>query len=274
MLSARRELHAELAADVVWNGALVTRQAAEAERCYRLPVLMYHSVAQEGPAALADWRTAPEDFEQQLIFLRRRGYRSIELDEWDRAAHGGGALSGRPVLITFDDGYRDFAETAWPILQRNGFGAHVFLVAGEADGSADWDRFYGQPQPLMDWPTIARLAEEGVTFGSHLMQHRPLDRLTFAEAATQLRHSRELIATHAAMEITSLAPPYGVVPQAMRDLAKAAGYRRLFETAGGLAPVVGGTLRTPRIEIFGGMGLAEFGEAIGAAEGPDGRDHP
>lgn len=274
ILSARRELHAELTADVVWNGAIVTRQAAEAERCYRLPVLMYHSVAAEGPAALADWRTAPEDFERQLIFLRRRGYRSVGLDEWDRAARGGGALSGRPVLITFDDGYRDFAETAWPILQRNGFGAHVFLVAGEAGGSADWDRFYGAPQPLMDWPTIARLAGEGVTFGSHLMQHRPLDRLSFAEAAAQLRQSREMIEGHTGMEVTSLAPPYGVVPEAMRDLARTAGYGRLFEAGGSLAPVVGAALHTPRVEISGGMSLDEFAEAIGAAEGPDGKDRP
>lgn len=272
-LSARDELHAELAADVVWNGAVVTRQAAEEERCYRFPVLMYHSLAEDGPAALADWRTSPAAFEEQLIFLRRRGYRSVDLDEWDRARRGGGALSGRPVLITFDDGYRDFADTAWPILRRNGFTAHVFVVAGRVGGRAEWDACYGEPTALMDWPTIARLADEGVTFGSHLMTHRPLDRLSFAEAAEELRRSRELIEARTGLAVTSLAPPYGVVPEAMRDLAKAAGYERIFTVSGGLAPVVGGRLLTPRIEVAGGMTLADFAEALGTAEGPDGRDH-
>lgn len=273
-LSARRELHADLAADVVWNSALVTRQAAEAKRCYRFPVLMYHSVGEDGPAALADWRITPEAFEQQLVFLRRRGYRSVGMDEWDAARRGGGALSGRPVLITFDDGYRDFAETAWPILQRNGFGAHVFLVAGRVGGTANWDAFHGDPAPLMDWSAIARLAEEGVTFGSHLMTHRPLDRLRFDEAQEELRRSRELIEAHVGAAITSLAPPYGVVPAAMRDLARLSGYERIFEVCGGLAPVVGRRLQTPRIEVSGGMGLADFAKTIGAAEGPDGKDRP
>lgn len=273
-LSARCELHAELAADVVWNGAIVTRQAAESERRYRFPVLMYHSVAQDGPGELGNWRISPEAFEQQLIFLRRRGYRPIGLDEWDQARRGGGALSGRPVLITFDDGYRDFAETAWPILQRSGFEAHVFLVADRVGSEAEWDRYYGDPAPLMDWRAIARLASEGVTFGSHLMTHRPLDRLSFAEADEEMRRSRKLIEAFTGLEVTTLAPPYGVVSDAMRDMARAAGYERIFEVSGGLAPVAGGRFRTPRVEVSGGMSLADFAEAIGEAEGPDGKDHP
>ncbi|MDB5723777.1 MAG: hypothetical protein JWQ16_531 [Novosphingobium sp.] len=271
-LAARDELHAKLAADVVWNGAVVTRQAAEAERCYRFPVLMYHSIAAAGPAALADWRTTPEAFEQQLMFLRRRGYRSLSLGEWETARRAGGALSGRPILITFDDGYQDFADTAWPILQRNGFDAHVFLVAEQVGGTATWDGFYGEPARLMDWPTIARLAGEGVTFGSHLATHRPLDRMSYAETADELRRSRDLIEAHIDAVVNTVAPPYGNLTDAARDLAKAAGYDRLFGVDGGRAPVVGSRLRTPRIEITGDMDLEAFAEAIEAMEGPDGKD--
>jgi peptidoglycan/xylan/chitin deacetylase (PgdA/CDA1 family) len=270
--SARPGLHPELAADVVWNGAIVTRPAAEAKRCYRVPVLMYHSVARAGPAALADWRVDPDDFERQLVFLRRRGYRPLGLDEWERARRRSGALGGRPIMLTFDDGLQDFAATAWPIVQRNGFGAHVFLVSGRVGGTADWDAGYGDPAPLMGWDTIRALADEGVTFGSHLHTHRPLDRIGFAEAEREMRLSRELIGHHTGIEPTSLATPYGISSRAFAELARAAGYSWVFGVDGGRAPVLGPRLHTPRIEIDGAMTLDEFAAAIHAAEVPDGRD--
>lgn len=270
--SARPGLNAELAADVIWNGAILTRAQAEAERCYRVPVLMYHSVARSGPASLANWRIDPDEFERQLIFLRRRGYRALTEDEWNHARSRNGALGGRPIMLTFDDGFEDFARTAWPIVQRNGFAAHVFLVSGRVGEHADWDACYGDPLPLMDWNTIEALAGEGVTFGSHLHSHRPLDRLGFAAAEAEMRRSRELIGAHTGVNPTTLAAPYGVSSRAFEELARSAGYSRVFGVDGGRAPVHSPRLRTPRIEITGSMSLEEFASAVGVPEGPDSED--
>jgi peptidoglycan/xylan/chitin deacetylase (PgdA/CDA1 family) len=64
-------------------------------------------------------------FEAQVSYLRQQGYYSVDLFrvvitkiDWETA-------SGRPILITFDDGYRDFIDFAWPVLQRHGFSAMV-----------------------------------------------------------------------------------------------------------------------------------------------------
>src|ERR1041385_7528148 len=94
----------------------------------RVPILTYHSIDEAGPAALAPWRLSPALFREQMRFLRERGYRSVSLDEWARAIAEQRRLPGRPVVITFDDGYRDFLENAWPALRELDFRATIFAV--------------------------------------------------------------------------------------------------------------------------------------------------
>lgn len=273
-VSVKEELDPELAADVVWNGALRTRIDAEAERTSRLPVLLYHSIAEDGPAGLAPWRVTPHDFEHQLRFLRRRGYRPVTLAEWEQARDRSAAMSGRPVLITFDDGFADFAEMAWPILRRNGFGAQMFVVSGAVGGTADWDAWYGAPRPLMDWDCLSELAEQGLEVGAHLHRHRPLDRLDPATVLDEARRSREDIATRLGTAPRAVAPPYGICGPEHGDLLAAAGFERVFLAGGGVAPVWGPRLATPRIEVPGAATIAEFAELVGAKEPPEAADLP
>jgi hypothetical protein len=65
---------------------------------------------------LAPYRIHPGAFEQQVRWLRRHGYYSVSIAQWAEAMQQNAPLPGRPVLFTFDDGYRDFAEVAWPTL--------------------------------------------------------------------------------------------------------------------------------------------------------------
>lgn len=273
-ISMKAELDTALAADVVWNGALVTRLAAEAERHFRVPVLMYHSIAEDGPAGLASWRTSPEAFEHQLRFLRRRGYRSVSMEEWDTARSRGAALSGRPVVITFDDGFQDFADIAWPILQRNGFGAHMFVVSDAVGGVSDWDAWYGQPAPLMDWDCLSELVEQGLEIGSHCHRHRPLDRLTPAEILADATLSRQTFEERLGFAPTTVAPPYGICGPEQAELLQKAGFDRVFMAGGSFAPVWGPRLRTPRIEVAGGIGIDAFAALVGAKEPPEPADLP
>ena len=58
------------------------------------------------------------------------------------------ARPGKWLALTFDDGYQDFADAAWPLLQRYGFSATVFLVTDHVGGHAEWDREYGEPRTV------------------------------------------------------------------------------------------------------------------------------
>jgi peptidoglycan/xylan/chitin deacetylase (PgdA/CDA1 family) len=266
-------LEPAVASGVVWNGARVTRADARQERAYTVPALMYHRIASTGPDSLAPYRLSPEMFEHQLRYLRRRGFRSITAEEWAEGASRGGSLRGRPVMLTFDDAYLDFAEVAWPILQRNGFSGHVFVPAGKIGTASDWDASHGTPAPLMNWEQIRDLAAQGATFGSHLHSHRPADALTVAELLDEAVTSRLMIERVTGQPVRTIAPPYGINDTRIEQVLATAGYHRSFIAEGGIAPVCGLEMRTPRIDVHGAMTIEEFAAEIGAGA-PDAGDRP
>jgi peptidoglycan/xylan/chitin deacetylase (PgdA/CDA1 family) len=79
-------------------------------------------------------------FEQQMAFVRRH-FNAISLDmliDWQR---GRSALPSRPLLITFDDGYRDTYDFAWPVLKRYELPSVLFVVTDYIGAARlfDWD---------------------------------------------------------------------------------------------------------------------------------------
>ncbi|WP_181186159.1 polysaccharide deacetylase family protein [Alkalicoccus urumqiensis] len=108
--------------------------AAEEQPEVELPVLMYHDF-QPGKA---DSITVPPDvFEEQLAALNEAGYTSITLEEIHAYRAEGAALPEKPVLITFDDGYRSNYEYAYPALQEAGMHAVIFAIAERRESGAD-----------------------------------------------------------------------------------------------------------------------------------------
>jgi peptidoglycan/xylan/chitin deacetylase (PgdA/CDA1 family) len=191
----------------------------------RLPILMYHSIAERGPAGLATWRVTPSRLDDHLRFLRERGYSSVTLEQWRTARDRRRQLRGRPVLLTFDDGYQDFADTAWPLLRKYGFSAIVYLVTDRIGGKNDWDDCEGHELPLMDWETIRSLRDEGVEFGSHTCTHPSLTALTPAEVVHEGLRSRRVLEERLGGPIRSIAYPSGDQDPVVEHLMGGCGYR-------------------------------------------------
>ncbi len=123
--AAADSLPAHVSGAVIWGGAVVTRAEAHAQGCAAtVPILMYHSIAETGPPELGRFRVSPGMFREHLRLLRRHGYHSMTLGAWVRAIESGEKLPGRPVVITFDDGYRDFITEAAPLLEAADFPQH------------------------------------------------------------------------------------------------------------------------------------------------------
>jgi peptidoglycan/xylan/chitin deacetylase (PgdA/CDA1 family) len=228
------------------------------ERRQRIPVLMYHRVAEDGPEALARYRMAPALFEQQVAWLRRNGFHTLDSDELHWFIANRVPFYGRPVLLTFDDGTQDFADTAWPILRRHDFKAEVMLVTDHIGGSADWDVAYGPPTPLMDAATISALARDGARFGSHLASHTPAVNLATRDLAAELLRARATVAALTGRTPMAFTAPYSLGCPRLPGLAAAAGHGIGYVARSGLASVHGEPLDTPRIEIRGDRDLASF----------------
>ena len=111
-----------------WPGRKPVRP--QAERAGAVPILMYHRIAAEGPLALERYRVTPKLFADQLIALYRAGYRTIGIQDLIHSMEQDEPLTGKPIVLTFDDGYRDFLTDAMPLLRVHGFSATGLFSGG------------------------------------------------------------------------------------------------------------------------------------------------
>jgi peptidoglycan/xylan/chitin deacetylase (PgdA/CDA1 family)/GT2 family glycosyltransferase/2-polyprenyl-3-methyl-5-hydroxy-6-metoxy-1,4-benzoquinol methylase len=252
-------LDPDVARNIVWGGAKVLRsQAIGSERRFHVPVLMYHAISEDGPGGLSRYRITPSMFKAQLRWLRANGYYSIGSEQLAAQIASGEPFAGRPVMLSFDDGFQDFAENAWPLLVQHDFTAEMFVVTGRVGGCALWDEKLGDPPRLMDAGTIVRLAAEGMLFGSHLATHRPVDGLSSLELAEELAGSRAMLAHWLGKPPVSFAAPFTITDNRLGDLAAQTGYRIGFGNRTGVARLDADPLNLPRILVDGAWTLDEF----------------
>jgi peptidoglycan/xylan/chitin deacetylase (PgdA/CDA1 family) len=203
-------------------------------RPVRPAVLLYHRIARGGdpadPCAVPAHR-----FEEQV--RRLAGER-----------RGGGAPARRSprAVVTFDDGYLDVYDTAFPILQRHGLAATVFVVSGHVGrASGRWGP--PTPAPMMTWSQLEELSRHGFSIQSHTRTHPDLTRCGDADAAGELGGSRAEIEERVGARVDEIAYPFGRFDARIIALAARAGYRRGW--AAGLAPP--GPFSLERFQITG-----------------------
>jgi peptidoglycan/xylan/chitin deacetylase (PgdA/CDA1 family) len=230
----------------------------------QLPILMYHRIASDGAAELGRYRLAPERFAGQLRALREAGFRSIGFEELGRALRGRRPLPGRVVMLTFDDGYRDFLTEAWPLLRAHGFGATLFVVTDRVGRTNDWDAAYGEQVELLGWDDLRYLARAGIEIGSHTATHPRLTGLPAEEVAREAARSRAALVRELGVEPAAIAYPYGDVDAGVRRLAGGAGYGYGVTTEGRRAGLLDDPLDLPRIEVTGTFSIDELREAVEA----------
>lgn len=228
----------------------------------RIPVLMYHMVS-DGDASR--YRVTPAAFADQVRWLVDNGFTTITSDTFHAARGRPGGFAGKPVMLTFDDGYRDFHDHAWPIMAAAGLRADVFIVAGKVGETSSWDRHAATPEPLLDWEQIVALQRDGAGIGSHLLDHRRADSLTSAALLTQAVRSRLILEDRLSASVRAIAAPSGSLDERAIRIFDAAGYYVGFSTRNGIASLDDHPLNLPRIEIHGGMTLADFASAVGGA---------
>ena len=191
----------------------------------KLPILVYHKIDRIPPGSRYPRNyVTPEQFDAQLAFLQRASYRSVSFADYLAHRDGGARLPRRPIIITFDDGYRSNRTIAQPILEKHGCTATIFLVAGYVGKTNAWDPDELQ-EPLLDAGEVRAMQAAGIEFGSHTCTHAPLTRLAPADALAELQSSREQLGALLGRPITVLGYPYGDYNRETLRLARDAGYQ-------------------------------------------------
>lgn len=184
----------------------------------RIPVLMYHSISDEAETRHPYYwiNTTPARFSEHMKVLHDNGYQVISLFKAVEMikTYTLSGLAGRDwpalryVVLTFDDGYRDFYMHAFPVLRHYGLTATVFLptsyVSLEKPGIRE--------KLHLSWEQVRELANQGITFGSHTVTHPQLSHLNQAGILHELRESKRIIGEKigqpADQPITSFCYPY------------------------------------------------------------------
>jgi len=174
-----------------------------------IPILMYHGVGglqKKGSHPYYETATSPEVFAQHMAFLKSNGYRVVGLNELPGIFSGHANSPEKPVVITFDDGLADFKTDAFPVLNRHGFSATVFLPAGLMGQQVNG-------QACMTWDQVRESAAKGMAFGSHSLTHPKLVDLDPAELEREIRESKEKIESELGQGIDSFSYPYAFPEQ-------------------------------------------------------------
>jgi peptidoglycan/xylan/chitin deacetylase (PgdA/CDA1 family) len=173
-----------------------------------LRILMYHKVS-EGEI---DGLTIPiEKLNKQFEFIRRKGYHTVSFNDLSEAVKIGKPLPKRPLILTFDDAYRNFLEFAVPLLKTYGFKASVFIPVGYIGKTNIWDN---GSDPLLTTNEIGELTNDGnIEFGIHSFLHRSYAELDPAGIEKDLNLCIQTLGYHNIPFVRVLAYPYGSYPQ-------------------------------------------------------------
>ena len=224
---------------------------------WQADILMYHSISDApGPTSIA-----PEVFKAQMQALADSGLPVVTPD----------ALANPPaprvVIISFDDGFQDFDDTAWPILRDHGFCPIVYLPSGLMGGSDSWAGGNIPARPLMGWDRVETLAAEGVCFGAHSVTHPDLTTLDALMLEEEVSGSGQDIAARLGQPTRHFAPPYGASNSGvLRQIAQH--YDTSVGTRLGVAKAEDDMHDLPRLEMFYFNNIARWKAHLAGRGGP------
>jgi peptidoglycan/xylan/chitin deacetylase (PgdA/CDA1 family) len=218
--------------------------------CAVVPVLMYHHIQnlniakQEGHAGLT---VDTELFQKQMQYLKDRGYTPIRAEQLIAFFDSGTAIPGKPVLLTFDDGYDDFGSDAAPILRAFGFPALAFIPTGLI-----------QNPGYMSWQTIADLASQGLVYlANHTWSHHNVS-TSLAEDQREIGTADTQLSQHGVNGAKVFAYPYGNPSTNGETVLSTLGYKLAFTTYPGFTQCRGRRFILSRTRI-GNAALSAYG---------------
>ena len=215
-----------------------------------VPILMYHSISNEKNN---DAVIAPELFAEQMAFLSREGYHPITLDALYAYLTEGKPLPQKPVVLTFDDGYRDTYEVVYPILKRYGFAATLFVST----------EFIGERLTVDE---LKEMKAAGIAIMSHSGKHRELAPLSAEEQVKEISSSKQKLDELFSQDTRHFCYPNGSYSQETLRLLKQQGFKLAVTLEPGWVRQGDNPLTLRRVWIGNSVTLRYFGERVSRSD--------
>jgi len=241
----------------------------------RVPILMYHAVAQAPPPATYGLSVSPAAYAEQMALLAENGFTPLTTATLAAAWRENRPLPRKPVLITFDDGYEGVHTHALPVLRKHGFAATLFATTGWLRGAHEV-RSGAALDRMLDWEQVRELAAAGVEIGGHSHTHPEMDQLTDERLWFEVLRCKEILREElgggAAPPPVSFAYPYGYSNRRVRRTVRAAGFGVSLAVGNALAARGQGPYALERVTVRRSTGVEEFERLVSGGAGAVGRN--
>ena len=218
----------------------------------RVPILMYHYVSEPPPDAdiyRQDLSVTPAQFESHLRALRDAGYQTIPLaDLLSHLATGRPQLPARSVVLTFDDGYVDIYENAFPLLLQYGFTGTIFVITDFVDM---------QRPGYATWEQLAEMHAAGIDIGSHSRDHSNLAGRDVDFLVWQALGSRQMIESRLGFTPRLFCYPAGQYDDLTIQVIRSADFWGAVTTQQGVMHVSDAPFELARVRVRGSHTAAD-----------------
>jgi peptidoglycan/xylan/chitin deacetylase (PgdA/CDA1 family) len=181
-----------------------------------VPIAVYHSIRDSSPEEPYDVRRfniSPTAFDEQMRYLHENKYHTITFAMLHEAIVYGTPLPSKPVILSFDDGWRSQYTEALPILKKYGFIATFFLYPNVIEH-----------ENYMTWDEVRALRDAGMEIGSHSKSHQYMTKQTPEEQLLEVERSKEILEEKLGVEVATFAYPFGLSDASLQAMLQDTGY--------------------------------------------------
>lgn len=194
---------------------------------FKIPILIYHYVEyvkDKGDKIRISLNIEPWAFDEQVKTLKDAGYTFITPNQITQYFGNKINLPEKPVILTFDDGYRDFYTDVFPILKKYNVKAVAYIVPG----------FLDKPNNLTHWQLKEIAKSDLVEIAAHTVNHAYLKGLPEKRVRFEIEESKKMLEKELGIPVVSFAYPYGVFDLQAIEEVKKAGFKNAVSTIDGV----------------------------------------
>ncbi len=240
----------------------VYQQQIVKKKKYEMPVIMYHRVIKdESEKGVHGTYVTVKQFEEQMKYLKNKGYETITFkDLLNNRYKQRFDKDKKWIMLTFDDGYKDNYENAFPILKKYQFKGIIYILDGIKYNKWDVDDRNNPEKEfsLMNAEELLEMQKYGIEFGGHTSTHPKLAELSLENAKKEIIISKNNIENLIGKELLSFAYPYGSLNEDVKKIAQESGYQFAVATDSGSITFSDDLFEIRRVGIFPTNNLFNF----------------
>ena len=165
----------------------------------------------------------------------------------------------KSIVITFDDGFADNYDNAYPVLKEYGFPATIFSVSRFVGRTNEWMQDEGFPRrKLLGWRELKEMSDNGIIIGSHTTTHSLLTEIEPESARQEIMNSKYELEDSLEKPVHFFAYPYGGLNEQIGKFVKEAGYLGACSIRSGFNSEATDPFTLRRIEVYGTDPLWKF----------------